>query len=106
VKAVIPTGGTGAGRIAVSPDGKFAASTHSGSGDVALIDTATRSVVAAIPLGKGPGFPLFSPDSAKLYVMNAGEGDVAVIDVAAKKVSARHKVGVNPFGGAIRPVAP
>jgi len=106
VKAVIPTGGTGAGRIAVSPDGKFAASTHSGSGDVALIDTATRSVAATIPLGKGPGFPLFSPDSAKLYVMNAGEGDVAVIDVAAKKVSARHKVGVNPFGGAIRPVAP
>ena len=80
---MIPTGGTGAGRIAVSPDGKFAASTHSGSGDVALIDIATRKVAASVPLGKGPGFPLFSPDSTKLYVMNSGEGDVAVIDVAA-----------------------
>jgi YVTN family beta-propeller protein len=106
VKATIPTGGTGAGRIAVSPDGRFAASTHSGSGDVSLIDTATRKVAAIIPLGKGPGFPLFSPDSTKLYVMNSGEGDVAVIDVAAQKVSARHKVGVNPFGGAVRMTAP
>ena len=106
VTAVIPTGGTGAGRIAVSPDGKFAASTHSGSGDVALIDAATRTVAATIPLGKGPGFPLFSPDGAKLYVMNAGQGDVAVVDVAAKTVSARHKVGVNPFGGAVRVTAP
>ena len=52
--------------------------------------------------GKGPGFPLFSPDSTKLYVMNSGEGDVAVIDVATQKVIARHKVGVNPFGGAVK----
>ena len=102
VAAVIPTGGKGAGRIAVSPNGAFAASTHSGSGDVALIDTTTRQVVASVPLGKGPGFPLFSPDSSTLYVMNAGEGDVAVIDVAGRKVTARHKVGVNPFGGAVR----
>src|SRR5262245_6682767 len=102
VVTVIPTGGKGAGRIAVSPNGAMAASTHSGSGDVALIDTATRQVVASVPLGKGPGFPLFSPDSATLYVMNSGEGDVAVIDVAGRKVKARHKVGVNPFGGAVR----
>jgi YVTN family beta-propeller protein len=102
VKAVIPTGGTGAGRIAVSPDGKYAASTHSGSADVALIDVATRTVAASIPMGKGPGFPLFSPDSSKLYVMNSGESDVAVIDVATKKVIARHKVGAGPFGGAVR----
>ena len=50
-----------------------------------------------------PGFPL-SADSTKLYVMNSGEGDVAVIDLAAKKVTARHKVGVNPFGGAVRTI--
>ena len=34
--------------------------------------------------------------------MNSGEGDVAVIDLATKKVTARHKVGVNPFGGAVK----
>lgn len=102
IAKVIDTGGKGAGRIAVSPDGRYAASTHGGTQDVALIDTETRTVVASVPLGRGPGFPLFSPDSSKLYVMNSGSGDVAVIDVKARAVVARHKVGTDPFGGAIK----
>jgi YVTN family beta-propeller protein len=102
VLQVIPTGGKGAGRIAVSPDGRFAASTHGGTQDVAIIDTDKRTVVASVPVGAGPGFPLFSPDSTKLYVMNSRSGDVAVIDVATRTVTARHKVGTDPFGGAVK----
>ncbi len=94
--------GKGAGRMAVSADGRWAASTHGGSQDVALIDARTKQVTATIPLGRGPGFPVFSPDGSKLYVMNSGGGDVAVIDTAEKRVVARHKVGVNPFGGGLR----
>jgi YVTN family beta-propeller protein len=94
--------GKGAGRMAVSPDGKWAASTHSGSQDVAIIDTAKREVAATVTLGRGPGFPLFSPDSSKLYVMNSGAGDVAVIDMKTMAITARYKVGVNPFGGGLR----
>jgi YVTN family beta-propeller protein len=102
VLQTIATGGKGAGRIAVSPDGRFAASTHGGTQDVAIIDTAARAVVATVPLGRGPGFPLFSPDSSRLYVMNSGSGDVAVIDVNSRSVVARHKVGTDPFGGAVK----
>jgi YVTN family beta-propeller protein len=94
--------GKGAGRMAVSSDGRWAASTHGGTQDVALIDARTKEVTATIPIGRGPGFPVFSPDGAKLYVMNSGAGDVAVIDTATKAVIARHKVGVNPFGGSLR----
>jgi YVTN family beta-propeller protein len=94
--------GKGAGRMAVSADGRWAASTHGGTQDVALIDARTKEVAATIPIGRGPGFPVFSPDGAKLYVMNSGAGDVAVIDTATKAVVARHKVGVNPFGGSLR----
>jgi YVTN family beta-propeller protein len=97
--------GKGAGRMAVSADGRWAASTHGGTQDVALIDARTKEVAATIPLGRGPAFPVFSPDGSKLYVMNSGGGDVAVIDTAAKKVVARHKVGVNPFGGSLRTTA-
>jgi YVTN family beta-propeller protein len=97
--------GKGAGRMAVSADGRWAASTHGGTQDVALIDARTKAVAATIPLGRGPGFPVFSPDGAKLYVMNSGAGDVAVIDTATKAVVARHKVGVNPFGGSLRTTA-
>jgi YVTN family beta-propeller protein len=96
--------GKGAGRMAVSSDGRWAASTHGGSEDVALIDAVTKTVVATIPLGKGPGFPVFSPDGSRLYVMNYGMGDIAVIDTAARTVIARHKAGTSPFGGSLRVV--
>jgi YVTN family beta-propeller protein len=94
--------GTGAGRMAVSADGRFAASTHGGTEDVALIDARARTVLARIPLGKGPAFPIFSPDGGKLYVMSYGTGDLAVIDTATRRVVARHKAGVTPFGGSLR----
>ncbi|HYU78373.1 MAG TPA: DUF5074 domain-containing protein [Vicinamibacterales bacterium] len=94
--------GQGAGRMAVSADGRWAASTHSGSQDVAIIDAAKKEVAATVKLGRGPGFPVFSPDGSKLYVMNSGEGDVAVVDLKEMKVAARYKVGVNPFGGGLR----
>ena len=101
VVKVLTNLGQGAGRMAVSRDGKWAASTHGTSQDVALINAVTGTVAATITVGKGPAFPLFSPDGTKLYVMNVGEGDVAVIDTKTMAVTARHKVGVNPFGGAI-----
>jgi YVTN family beta-propeller protein len=102
VVAVLKDLGKGAGRMAVSPDGKWAASTHSGSQDVAIINAATKQVAATVSIGRGPGFPVFSPDGTKLYVMNSGAGDIAVIDLTDMKVAARHKVGVNPFGGGLR----
>jgi YVTN family beta-propeller protein len=94
--------GQGAGRMAVSLDGKWAASTHSGTEDVAIIDAKAKTVAARVKIGRGPGFPVFSPDSTRLYVMNSGEGDVAVVDLKDMRVVARHKVGVNPFGGGLR----
>lgn len=102
VVEVIRTEGRGAGRIAVSPDGRYAASTHGETQDVAIIDTAKREVVATVPLGRGPGFPLFSPASDKLYVMNSGMGDMVVVDLRTMAEEARYKVGVDPFGGTIR----
>lgn len=114
VVARLENTGTGAGRIAVSPDGRFAASTRGTSADVAIIDTRAREVVARVPVG-GLGFPLFSPDGSKLYVMTArayagtppnvvteAGGGVTVIDVASRRAVARHPAGVNPFGGDIR----
>jgi YVTN family beta-propeller protein len=93
--------GQGAGRMAVSADGKWAASTHGTSEDVALIDATTKAVVATIKTGRGPGFPVFSPDGSKLYVMNSGNGDVCVIDTKTRAVVNRYKVGADPFGGGI-----
>jgi YVTN family beta-propeller protein len=98
---VLKSVGQGAGRMAVSSDGKWAASTHGTSEDVALINASTKEVAARIKTGRGPGFPVFSPDGTKLYVMNSGGGDVCVIDTKTKTVVARYKVGADPFGGGI-----
>lgn len=111
VISVIQTEGQGIGRIAVSPDGRYAASTHQETRDVAIIDTQAKKVVANVRVGAGSGpstaplrimFPLFSSDSSKLYVMNPSDGDVAVIDVTDFKIIARHKVLPNTFGGVMR----
>jgi YVTN family beta-propeller protein len=114
VIARIENTGTGAGRIAVSPDGRWAASTHGTSGDVAIINTQTRQVAARVPVAS-LGFPLFSPDSQKLYVMTSrtytgtppaittkDEGGVFVINLSNMQVTARYAAGVSPFGGDIR----
>ena len=99
---VIQTGGKGAGRMAVSPDGKYAASTHSTSEDVAIIDGATKEIRATVKIGRGPGFPLFSPDTTKLYVMESGMGDIVVIDLKTMTVASRYKIGTDPFGGGLK----
>src|SRR5256712_1685389 len=99
---VIQTGGKGAGRMAVSPDGRYAASTHSTSEDVAIIDGANKTILATVKIGHGPGFPLFSPDSTKLYVMESGMGDVVVVDLKTMTVASRYKIGTDPFGGGLK----
>ncbi len=105
IQRVLRTGGRGAGRIAVSPDGHYAASTRAGSQEVVLIDARTKRVLGSVRTGKGPAFPLFSPDGARLFVMTSGDGAIVVIDVTARKVTARWKVGTDPFGGGLRYLA-
>jgi YVTN family beta-propeller protein len=102
---VIQTGGKGAGRMAVSPDGRFAASPHSESQDVAIIDAVNKTVLSTVKIGKGPGFPMFSPDSTKLYVLESGNGDVVVIDLKSMSVAARYRIGTDPFGGGVKTTA-
>ena len=105
VLETIDTGGWGAGRISVSPDGRFAASTRNDTENVAIIDIGKREVAGYVTLGRGPGFPLFSPDGRKLYVMVRGRGEVAVIDLKADgsgAIAARYPAGVTPFGGTMR----
>jgi DNA-binding beta-propeller fold protein YncE len=98
---MIQTPGKGAGRMAVSRDGKWAASTHGDSKDVAIIDAEKKELMGSVEVG-GLGFPLFSPDSTKLYVMVTTTSDIAVLDLKSMKVVDRWKAGEETFGGGIR----
>ena len=101
ITKTIQTSGKGAGRMAVSKDGKWAASTHGDSKDVAIINAVTKEVAANVEVG-GLGFPLFSPDSSMLYVMVSPMSDIAAIDLKTMKVVGRWKAGEDTFGGGIR----
>ncbi len=111
VVKVIQTGGKGIGRIAVSPDGRYAASTHDETLNVTVVDTQTKTLAKDLRIGLSPGpstaslkimYPLFSPDSTKLYLMNPSDGNITVVDVKGWEITARHKVLPNTFGGVLR----
>ena len=94
----------GAGRVAVSPNGRLAAAAH--GKEVSIIDTRTKETVADLtisPNESGHGFPLFSPDSNTLHVMNESSDDMVTFDMRTmRQVGDRTPIGGAVFGGGIR----
>jgi len=76
-----------------------------GTDRVAVIDTATNSVIATIaqPYNSGPIGVATTPDGDRVYVTRRFAGSVAVIDTASNSVVAEISVGGTPVGIAITP---
>src|SRR6516164_4308354 len=74
------------------------------SANVSVIDTATNTVIATIPVGSFPLGVAVTPDGRKVYVANSGSNNVFVIDTASNLVLAVVSVGIQPvaFGAFIR----
>jgi YVTN family beta-propeller protein len=92
----------------VSPNGSKVYVTNTFSNTVSVINTATNTVIATIPVGltrlsAAPCTMLVavSPDGSKVYVANVDAGTVSVIDTAANMVSATIPVGFTPVGVAV-----
>ena len=83
---------------ALRPDGKELYVTCEASYSVCVIDTATRTKVAEIPVGGQPMDVTFSPDGHRAYVTNRLDDSLSVIDVARRKVVATVPVGDEPHG--------
>src|SRR5215831_9019994 len=73
--------------------------TNRSSSTVSVIDTATDTVSATIPVGLTPDGVAVSPDGSKVYVTNASSNTVSVIDTATNTISATIPVGLPPFCG-------
>jgi YVTN family beta-propeller protein len=108
VLAVIETGIKGAGRVAVSADGRLVAATQ--GKQTTIIDAHTRQIVARLqhsPDQDGHGFPVFSPDGHTLHVMNEYSNDMIAFDTRTmKEIGTRVAVGGAVFGGGIRVTKP
>ena len=89
--------------VAITPDGNRAYVTSPGEGTVSVIDTATNTVVATIPVGVGPIGVAITPDGTRAYVTNGDSNTVSVIDTATNTLVATVPVGVRPVAVAITP---
>ncbi|MBI3799016.1 MAG: YncE family protein [Deltaproteobacteria bacterium] len=70
---------------------------------VSVVDTATNTVVATVPVGGGPKGVAVTPDGKRVYVANQGSGTVSVIDTTTNSKIATVFVGGAPNGIAVHP---
>jgi len=77
--------------------------TNDGSGNVSVIDTATNTVTATIPVGTAPFAVTVSPNGGTVYVANIDSDNVSAIAASTNKVIATITVGSAPEGVAASP---
>src|SRR6266513_240416 len=77
--------------------------TNLNDGTVSVIDTASNTVMATVPVGLFPIGVAVTPDGAHVYVANQGGGNVSVIATASNTVTATVTVGPSPTGVAVTP---
>lgn len=81
--------------LAVSPDGKTIYVTCANpTGQVLVIDLASKKIVTSIPAGHGARAPVVSPDGKTLYVCNRFDNDISFIDLTPGKEKERRRVPV------------
>ncbi len=89
-----------AGSVAAAPFGYI---TNERDSTVSVLDTATNTVTATVPVGTGPIGVAVSPDGARVYVTLQGSNAVSVISAATNTVTATMPVGLGPIGVAVSP---
>lgn len=80
--------------------------TNYNASTVSVIETATNTVTATIPVGRGPDGVAVTPGGAKAYIANQIDGTVSVIDTATNTVTAtipNTVGGYRPDGIAVSP---
>ena len=85
-------------RLKFTPDGKLALISDLDSGDLVVIDVATRKIAKRIPLGRMVEGVLVPPDGARAYVAVTGDNQIAVIDLKTLAVTSRLEPGKGPDG--------
>ena len=94
IEAELPT----ANRLRFTPDHALAIVSREKSGDVALLDVATRRVVKQIHVGSGAAGVWIQPDGARAYVSCSPDNWVAVIDLKTMQLVGKIEPGMEPDG--------
>jgi YVTN family beta-propeller protein len=87
----------------------YVTNVNDGDNSVSVIDASTRSVTAAVPLGRNSGGLAIGvavdPSAHTVYVINDGDNDgtVSVIDPSTRTVTATVPLGTEPGVVAVDP---
>ena len=93
--------------IAITPDGAKAYVAEQPGSDLIVLDLASDTVVASIPVGasqqSGPARVAISPDGTRAYATVRFDNTVVEVDTTSEAVVRRLPVGAGPYGVAIHP---
>ena len=87
--------------LALSQDGKRLFVVCSGSDEVLVVDTATRTVAGRVQVGKVPRGIALSPDGKRFYVTNSWSDTVSEVDAASLRQLRTLPTGFEPTGVAM-----
>jgi len=85
-------------RLKFTPDGKLALVSDPTTGNVFVIEVASRRTVKQLTAGRGVTGLLVAPDGSKAYAAATTENWVAVIDLKTLEVSGKIASGTGPDG--------
>ena len=89
--------------IAITPDGMTLVVVNPDSNSVSLVDTASQSVIAELPVGIDPRSVAISLEGGIAYIANQGSDTLSVVDISSKVVTDIVAVGDRPVGVAVSP---
>ncbi|MEC2309865.1 YncE family protein [Bacillus atrophaeus] len=75
---------------------------NSSGSDVSVLNTATNTITAAIPVGLYPYSAACTPDGSRIYVTNLLSNIISVIDTASDTVVNTITSEIYPAGIALR----
>jgi YVTN family beta-propeller protein len=98
VTATLDLGLKTANRLRFTPNHRLALISREKSGDLAVVDVASRHMEKQIPVGTGGAGVLVTPDGRRAYVSCSPDDWVAVIDLKTMAVIGRIHPGTEPDG--------
>ena len=87
--------------MALSLDGSRLYVVCGGSDELAVIDRASNTIAARIPVGRLPRGIAVSPDGSRIYVANSWSDNISEIDAATFRVLRKLPAGFEPTGVAV-----
>ncbi len=98
LEATIDAKAPTANRLKFTPDGKYALVSREKSGELTVLEVASRTVVKRVVIGTGAAGVLIAPDGLRAYVSCSPDDDVVVFDLKTMAVVGKIEPGHEPDG--------